>query len=243
MQNWQPVLWCVGAYVAGSIPFGLFAGWIAGVDVRTKGSGNIGFTNVLRVCGPKVGLPVLLLDIAKGFFPSWCAMQMGGQSVLVGVICGLLAILGHNFPVWLRFRGGKGVATSAGVLGALLPQELGLALLVFLVAVGISRYISLGSILGALTVVVSHLVLATEPFGMDELPRTILAILMVALVIVRHRSNISRLLAGTENKLFAKKQSADAADDGQGGVDTDSCGNNDNHSEKNPADMAGGETA
>ncbi len=236
MQNWQPILWCVAAYLAGSIPFGLFAGWIAGVDIRTKGSGNIGFTNVLRVCGGKVGIPVLLLDIAKGFFPAWCAMGMGQQSILIGVLCGLLAIVGHTFPVWLRFRGGKGVATSAGVLGALLPQELGLAVLVFLLAVGLTRYISLGSILGALTVVVAHLLLAGQPFGADELPRTILAILMAVLVIVRHRSNLGRLLAGTENKIFAKKSSADAA--GNAGNAVDGAGQ---QAVENPADMAGGE--
>lgn len=207
-----PALWIAGSYVAGSIPFGLFSGWLAGVDVRTKGSGNIGFTNVLRVCGAKFGIPVLLLDIAKGFFPAWLALGQG-QSVLVAVLCALGAILGHNFPVWLGFRGGKGVATSAGVLGALLPQELGIALVSFLAVVAVTRYISLGSITAAVAMLVSHLLLRDAPFGGEELPRTLLAVLMCVLVVVRHRANIQRLLAGTENKIFTKKKTADTAGD------------------------------
>ncbi len=198
-------------YLLGSIPVGLLVGWVAGRDVRREGSGNIGFTNVLRVCGLGWGLPVLLLDLAKGFAPAfWVAPALVDRTdALPAVLAGLAAILGHNFPVWLRFRGGKGVATSAGAVLALLPQAFGVALVAWAVMVGITRYVSVGSMSAGVALVVAHFVLSPAPFAADALPLTVLAVVLCALVIVRHKGNIQRLCAGTENRIGAPPQTGE----------------------------------
>lgn len=189
------------AYLAGSVPFGLLLGFCAGKDVRREGSGNIGATNVLRVCGPKLGILALLLDFLKGFSPLfWGAPLVGADRPWMLVALGLAAILGHNFPVWLRFKGGKGVATSAGVVAALMPAALGVAVGTWIVVVAASRYVSLGSICAAVA-----LFAAQTAFGGDPV-FTVLAAALAVLVILRHRANIRRLRDGTENKIFAKKK-------------------------------------
>ncbi len=196
------------SYILGSIPFGLLVGFMANKDVRKAGSGNIGFTNVLRVCGAKWGVPVLILDIFKGFAPAfWIAPALAGnrQDILLPVMCGVAAILGHNFPVWLRFKGGKGVATSAGVVLALMPRALGVALVVWLTVVAISRYISLGSMLASTALAGAYFCFTATPFSRERLPLTIMALLLPLLVILRHKGNIQRLLAGTENRLGSGK--------------------------------------
>ncbi len=214
------------AYLLGSAPFGLLAGWLAGKDVRKQGSGNIGATNVGRVCGWRWGAPVFALDFLKGFAAVfWLAPWLLGQdrpalmsaNAWAAVGCGLAAILGHNFPVWLGFRGGKGVATSAGVLLALLPAEFGVALAVFISATGVSRYVSLGSLCAAAALPLARVALALwregqAPFSAPQLPLTIASLAMGLLVVLRHRANIQRLLAGTENRLcaFPKKLPATA---------------------------------
>ncbi len=200
-------------YVLGSIPVGLLVGYAAGVDVREHGSGNIGFTNVLRVCGKSWGIPVLILDMAKGFAPvfflSGVLLEGGEYSALWAAIGGVVAVLGHNFPVWLKFKGGKGVATGAGVLAALMPVPFVIGLGIWIALVVAFRYVSLGSMIGAFSVFVCQSIMTRDDFlGRDNIPSTIIAFSIWALVMISHRSNIKRLLAGEENKIGAKAKNA-----------------------------------
>jgi glycerol-3-phosphate acyltransferase PlsY len=191
------------SYLIGAVPCGLLlARLVAGVDVREHGSGNIGATNVLRVCGPALGLPALLLDALKGFAPVfWLVPALAPGAVLTGgALAALATVVGHTFPVYLGFRGGKGVATSAGALLALIPAATGLAVLAFLLVLGATRYVSVGSTAGAVTIVAAHHALSPSPYG-DALPVTLLVWLVALLVVVRHRSNYVRLWQGTENRL------------------------------------------
>lgn len=195
-------LWPLFFYLLGSFPTGYLMGRAKGIDVRQHGSGNIGATNVGRVLGRNWGFAAFFCDFAKGFlalfllriyvFPHDATWQV--EALLVA--CGLAAILGHNYTPWLGFKGGKGVATSAGVLGALLPVALVLVFSLWAIVVLITRYVSLGSLLAALALPVVTALLYKGQwvyFG--------LAVLICVLVVWRHRSNIKRLLAGTESKL------------------------------------------
>jgi glycerol-3-phosphate acyltransferase PlsY len=200
------VLVAVGAYLLGSIPTGYLVARVKGIDIRTVGSGNIGATNAFRVLGKRAGVFVLAADAFKG----WAAVFLGALAgpLLANIpadridratdwfhiIAGLGAILGHSYTCWLKFKGGKGVATSAGVLLAILPPALGLALATWLVTFFASRYVSLASILAALALPVATWWL--YPSG----PFRGLALLIGVLVVARHRANIQRLLAGTENR-------------------------------------------
>ncbi|GHS92457.1 glycerol-3-phosphate acyltransferase [Planctomycetales bacterium] len=197
-------------YLVGSLPFGLFAGFCAGIDIRQAGSGNIGFTNVLRVCGWKFGLPVLFLDALKGFVAAyWLAHWfLAGDSALPfhQVLGGLLAVVGHSFPVWLKFHGGKGVATGAGVAAAVIPLPLLVALIVWLSVVALTRYVSLGSLGAAVATITAQIVCTWgDVLARENLPALFLAVAIVAIVFLRHRANIARLRRGTENKIsFAR---------------------------------------
>lgn len=190
------------SYLSGSIPFALLLGFAAGTDIRRHGSKNIGATNALRVCGPKWGVPALLLDAFKGALP---VLFLPGLLVPVlappwpAILCAVAAVLGHNFPVWLGFRGGKGVATSAGAFAGLMWQPFLVALAAFVATVAIWRYISLGSMVGSVVLVVAALAFLPSPLGAN-LPLTAAAVLLAILLIARHRANISRILAGTENR-------------------------------------------
>ena len=194
----------VVSYLVGAVPFGyLVVRAVAGVDVRTVGSGNIGATNVRRAAGNLAGAAVLVLDIAKGFVPAyffagWFFPDL--PATTAQVVCGAGAILGHVFTVFLRFRGGKGVATGCGVAFGLAPPEAALALGAFAAVVAVWRYISLGSMSAVVVFVVSLVVLGEDPWG-EGLALTVLAGAMAVLVVARHRSNVRRLLAGTEPKL------------------------------------------
>ena len=206
-------------YLLGSVPFGLLLGYALGVDVRQHGSNNIGATNVGRVCGMKWGAVVLLLDALKGYAAAGLiAPFLAGDAAWAPAAGGVAAVVGHSFPVWLRFRGGKGVATGAGMLAAALPVPLLMGLAAFVVVVFVFRYISLGSMTAALVVAVSAPILADAPWGKD-LPNVILAFAVFLLVMVRHRANIARLFAGTENRFSFRRSSAasnvtnDTADD------------------------------
>jgi glycerol-3-phosphate acyltransferase PlsY len=188
-------------YLCGALPWGLWLGrWLRGVDVRRLGSGNLGATNVYRSLGPGIGLLTLALDIAKGALPVWllpssplgAAFPGGAEWCRVAV--GLAAIAGHVWTVFAGFRGGKGVATTTGVLLALDPLAFAVFVAVFVAAVAVTRWISLGSILGALAFAVT---LATGPGGMSR-PTAWFGVIVAALVIVRHRDNIRRLLRGEE---------------------------------------------
>lgn len=213
------VLWatlCVSAYLIGSIPFGYLAGkLIHRRDIRQGGSGNIGATNALRQYGLKTAIPVLILDILKGFIvawllykvvPVWFSDTLGGRPMdpFLYALPVLMVIVGHMFPVFLRFKGGKGVATTAGVYLYLLPVPVLLVLLVFIVLTAITRYVSVGSIGAAVSLFVIHFIhnlLTRDPMGFPWL-----TLVVVLLIIYKHNQNIMRLLEKKENKLnFGKK--------------------------------------
>jgi glycerol-3-phosphate acyltransferase PlsY len=197
------VFGCLGAFLCGSIPFGLVLVKVAGKgDVRDHGSGNIGATNVSRVGGKALGIVTLLLDIAKGFLPVYLGRALGfGESALS--MLALSAVLGHVFTPWLKFKGGKGVATALGVALAFQATMILPALGVFIVLLLAFRYVSLGSVMAALTLV---LVLAWK----GATPLVLLLWADIALIVIaKHHENIRRLLKGTESPLWgAKKESA-----------------------------------
>ncbi len=197
-----PMIFLLG-YLLGSVPFGLLIAKSRGIDIRQHGSGNIGATNVLRVVGKPWGISVFLLDALKGVAAVLLARWLGQESanpVAMELLGGFACILGHNFPIWLAFKGGKGIATTAGVLATLLPVAVGVALLVWIVVFYLSRYVSLASIVAAVTVPLA--VFAQEQqvtllFGFS--------VVIALLAIWRHRSNIRRLVEGTENRFVRKK--------------------------------------
>ena len=190
------------AYLLGSIPFGLLIGLSRGIDVRTVGSKNIGATNVLRTVGKPWGILAFSLDFAKGLVAAAVVPRLvlaGSPPALAMLVGGIAAVVGHTWPVWLRFRGGKGVATSAGMLVAVAPAAVGLALAAWLVVLLASRYVSLASITAAVVLAVA---IWFPPFAVADggvlIP--VLVSLLGALVVYRHRSNIARLANGTENR-------------------------------------------
>jgi acyl phosphate:glycerol-3-phosphate acyltransferase len=203
------VLTLLAAYLLGSIPTGFLVAKARGVDIRTVGSGNIGATNVFRILGKTAGALVLLADAAKGylavfavarFFAGWDPRGPGSPSLeWFKLGAGVAAILGHNYTCWLRFKGGKGIATSAGVLVGLVPWALLVALGTWIVVFALSRYVSLASICAAFVL----------PFAV-WLFRGSLALIVVtgalaALAIYKHKANIKRLLNGTENRIGPAK--------------------------------------
>lgn len=208
------VFLCIAAaFLCGSVPFGYWAGKLKGLDIRQHGSGNIGATNVIRVCGKGIGIPVFILDMIKGLvpvlLPSW---MLAGTEVTgsllsaTAVVCGLAAILGHMFTPWLGFKGGKGVATAAGVLLGIAPIAMLVALGAWLLFFFTSRYVSLASMAAAIAVPVTMAVqMATEKSWDGVLIG--FGILLAILVVVRHRTNIHRLMAGTESRVGKKKAS------------------------------------
>jgi len=191
----------VASYLLGSIPTGFVWAKARGIDIRTVGSGNIGATNVMRALGKGPGITVLLIDAAKGFVPVFFAPSYFPQTdvTLLRIVCCVAVIAGHNWTCWLKFKGGKGVATSAGALLAVLPVPLLCALGVWGVVFAIWRYVSLASIAAAVVVPV-----ATWWFTKDW-PLVGFTAALGGLAIYKHKSNIQRLLAGTENRVGAKK--------------------------------------
>jgi len=187
------------SYLLGSIPFGLLIAKTKGVDIREQGSGNIGATNVLRCLGKPLGITCFVLDVLKGYLPSAFFPNLGNCAPEFGILFGAAAILGHNFPVFLKFKGGKGVATSAGVLLGIAPLAVGLGILTWAIVFFVSGYVSLGSIIAALAVA------ATGWVRYDSITAIALTLLS-ALAIYRHRANIQRLLNGSENKFERKSK-------------------------------------
>lgn len=184
----------VFAYLLGSIPVGVILGRLKGVDPRKMGSGNIGATNVMRAAGKKLGVVTLILDAAKGFLPVVLATVLGVHVYVIALV-GLAAFLGHVFPVFLRFKGGKGGATALGVYLAVSPVTILGAFVVFVIVAAIWRYVSLASMIGAMAVPIG-LYLIGAPWSF-----VVMAVLITLVVIVRHKDNIARLVKGTESKL------------------------------------------
>ncbi len=193
----------LGSYLLGSIPFGLILVRVfRGEDVRASGSGNIGATNVART-SPELGAATLILDAAKGLAAVILVRVLfaGANTTLLMTVAALCAVLGHMFPIWLRFRGGKGVATSLGSFVVLAPKSILCMVGVFLVVVAALRYVSLGSVLAA--ALFPLLVLVLHDYS--EPGQLILVLAASFLVLIKHRQNITRLLAGTESKLGARR--------------------------------------
>jgi len=193
------VLFTALSYIIGSIPFGLLISKAKGVDIRKQGSGNIGATNVLRCLGKPLGITCFVLDALKGFLPASLFPVLGNLDPTFGILFGAASILGHNFPVFLKFKGGKGVATSAGVLLGVAPLAVAIGLLIWVVVFYASGYVSLGSIIAALAVVITGWTAGYGPVIATALT------LLGSLTIYRHRTNIQRLIAGTEHKFQKKK--------------------------------------
>lgn len=197
----QGAIVLIVAYFIGSLPFSVWIARWKGVDVRKVGSGNPGATNVLRAAGRGAGLLALACDVAKGVAAVMLARWMAPSPAWLGWAA-LAAVCGHVFSVFLGFRGGKGVATAAGALGALSPVALGATLVVFVLVVALTRFVSLGSMLGALAFPLALWLLDGQALdARSRLAWVASASLIALLVLVRHRANFERLLAGTENRL------------------------------------------
>ena len=194
-------------YLLGSIPFGyLLVRATGGGDIRFQGSGNIGATNVARASGWTVGVATLVLDAAKGFFAVWLSGRFSGGNIRIMMYAGLAAILGHVFPVWLRFGGGKGVATALGVFLAICWPAAAAAVVLFLLVASFWQYVSLASISAAAALPLL-IYLLYAPGHAPPAAVSFCTLLAAALVIVKHRNNIERLLAGTEPRLeFGRKE-------------------------------------
>jgi len=206
------ILKIVAAYLLGSIPSALWIGKLTkGIDVREHGSRNAGATNTMRVLGVKIGIPVLLIDVFKGFTAVKIALLFpvfeAGTNLFVNfqLLLGAAAVLGHVFPIFAGFRGGKGVATIVGVLLALHWQATITAIVIFLISLVISKYVSLSSLLMGISFPISTLLIYKS--DADSISLKIFSIVVCILIFVTHRKNISRLLNGKENKatfLFKK---------------------------------------
>ncbi|MBP8614111.1 MAG: glycerol-3-phosphate 1-O-acyltransferase PlsY [Firmicutes bacterium] len=194
-----PIGLCVFGYLLGSIPSGVIISKSAGVDdIMSRGSGNIGATNVLRVLGIKYGAIVLVLDMLKGIIPAYIGSRYFGT--LGALVVGICAILGHNWSIFLRFRGGKGIATTTGVALVAFPKVAAVSICVFAVTVAVSRYVSLGSLL-AVWVGFSYSLFA----GITTTEK--LVVFFLALIVTyKHKGNIQRLISGKELKLGEKER-------------------------------------
>jgi glycerol-3-phosphate acyltransferase PlsY len=203
------VLVVVVGYLLGSIPFGLiFARLFVGKDVREHGSGNIGATNVSRVVGPLAGILTLLMDAAKGATAVWLAVRFTDHSASATIFAGLAALLGHCFPVWLRFNGGKGVSTALGVFIALCPLAALVAFILFVLVVGFWRYVSLGS-LSATAAMPLLIYFLWAPGHAPPLVITLGTLFAAALIFYKHDANLQRLVDGTEPKYPTGKSKGD----------------------------------
>ncbi len=200
-------------YLIGATPFGYLAGRMRGIDIRQHGSGNIGATNVLRVLGKPIGITIFILDFLKGIAAVFVARQLPQAvgSDLVAIAGGIGVILGHNFTFWLGFKGGKGIATTGGVLLALIPVTALIAAVTWVIVFKASGYVSLGSIAAAVSLPISTG--AAIAAGRGSWAMFAFALVACVLAIVRHKSNIARLLSGTEPR-FERKSRAP----GQGAV-------------------------
>jgi glycerol-3-phosphate acyltransferase PlsY len=199
-----------GAYLLGSIPFGLLlAELFGGEDVRKAGSGNIGATNVARVVGPLAGILTLIFDMAKGIAAVWLAGRVSNDSATWMMIAAVGVLIGHCFPVWLKFKGGKGVATALGVFLALCPLAAAGALLLFVLCVAYWRYVSLGSVAAAAAMpLLIYFLWAPRHAPPIIVDAGTLAIAL--LVIYKHDGNLQRLVEGTEPRFsFRKKKEAE----------------------------------
>lgn len=202
------IIFLLLSYLLGAVPNGLLVARINRIDIRKVGSGNIGATNVFRSVGKKWGILTFVLDFSKGCipalaFPALVRMMTGGEAPFwLALACGLAAVAGHNWPVYLGFKGGKGVATSTGALTGIVPAAVGIGFLVWILLFVTSRYVSIASLGAALTVAAGGWILYPNENRLIPVVLTILALF----IIWRHTSNIQRLANGTENRFSFKKK-------------------------------------
>lgn len=205
-------VWGLFSYLLGAIPFGYLFSRLKGVDVRKVGSGNIGATNVFRSVGKGWGILTFACDVLKGFIPAY-VFPMLSENVfsfsggpIFSVLCAVLAIAGHIWPVYLRFKGGKGIATSTGALLGIAPSSVGIGLLIWALVFGITRYVSMASISAAVVVAVSAWFFYIKAGFLVPVVLTFLG----AVAIWRHKENIQRLLKGTEHRFKFRSRIDDA---------------------------------
>ncbi|PYR89254.1 MAG: acyl-phosphate glycerol 3-phosphate acyltransferase [Acidobacteria bacterium] len=191
--------WILFGYVLGSVPFAFLLARRAGIDVRVSGSGNVGAANVLRTTGAPLGVAVMALDISKGAATVWAAHAATG-TIDAMAAAGAAAIVGHIYPVWLRFHGGKGVAVAAGVFGVLAPIAAGAAAGMFLAIVWFTRLVSLGSLAATVTLPSVAMISGAPPQVLGA------AIGTGALILFRHRANLRRLIGGTERRMGERER-------------------------------------
>jgi acyl phosphate:glycerol-3-phosphate acyltransferase len=194
----------VGSYLLGSIPFGYLAGRLTGIDIRQAGSGNPGATNVVRLLGKGYGYPVFALDFLKGFGAVKISMLLApgrppewNSPEIFGILAAMSSVLGHLYPPWLKFKGGKGVATSAGALLALTPVATLIGVAIWIIVFWLTRYVSLASITAAVILPIVILVVGWKDQNKGK-PLVYSSACVAAVVVWRHRSNLSRLMRGTE---------------------------------------------
>jgi acyl phosphate:glycerol-3-phosphate acyltransferase len=199
----------IGSYLLGSIPFGYLAGKFARIDIRKFGSGNVGATNVVRVLGKKYGYPVFALDLLKGFAAVRISMLMATgpppewtSAEIFGIAAAISCVIGHLYPPWLKFNGGKGVATAAGALFALAPIVGAIGVVIWMVTFWVTRYVSLASVTAAVALPV--VILAVSWRNQNAKAIFYFSVCVAAVVIWRHRSNLSRLQRGTEPRFTRK---------------------------------------
>jgi glycerol-3-phosphate acyltransferase PlsY len=199
-----------GSYLLGSIPFGYLAGRLVGIDIRQAGSGNVGATNVVRVLGKAYGYPVFALDVLKGFGAVKISMLMAAgrppewnSPEIFGILAAMSSVLGHLYPPWLKFNGGKGVATSAGALLALTPVATLTGVAIWIIVFWLTRYVSLASIIAAVVLPIVILVFSLQDQNKGK-PLFYSSACVAAVVVWRHRSNLSRLIRGTEPRFTRK---------------------------------------
>ena len=216
-----------GSYMIGALPFGFWIAKMRGIDIREHGSGNIGATNIFRILGPPTGILVFLLDILKGFTPVAVGkvmvelelkfaqplhlMEFGSRHDIISTACvlfALSAVIGHNYTFWLGFKGGKGIATSAGVMLAFMPGVFIGALVTWVLVFITSRYVAIASMMAALIIPLQIYIIALVNDTYPSVPELVFGIFAAVMAIWRHRSNIKRLLAGTELRFERKSKTA-----------------------------------
>ena len=212
MQILSYIIVVIVAYLAGSIPTGFLVGKAKGVDIRTVGSKNMGATNVFRVLGTAPGIFVLVVDGLKGFAAcTWLVdlllnfIPAPSDQELLRIVAGIAAVLGHNYTCWLWFKGGKGIATTAGVYFALAPWAVTIAICVFIIAVLVTRYVSIGSIAAAVALPIP---VWLGRWKSDSLTLQLVTTALCIMAIVNHKKNIQRLLNGTESRIGKKSAAA-----------------------------------
>ena len=200
----------IGSYLLGSIPFGYLAGRLVGIDIRQAGSGNVGTTNVVRALGKRYGYPVFALDFLKGFGAVKISMLMApgpppewNSPEIFGILAAISSVLGHLYPPWLKFKGGKGVATSAGALLELTPAATLIGVAIWIIVFWLTRYVSLASITAVVVLPIVIVVVSSQDENKGK-PLVYSSACVAAIVTWRHRSNLSRLIRGTEPRFTRK---------------------------------------